>query len=540
MSYQRTSSLVLFTVMACAALWGTSPAQPVTSAPASRPSLTREEALYELEARDAQLALDLAKTEMQQAKVERDQVEKLFDEKLLTIEELNKAIQEHQQTVVRYKQAEGELAKKRLEFLKDATLITLVDAKKSRREGEVIASITLRNDSDIGRARIAMQGVEGITQQRLESLLKVDNVIVTLKGEAETVTAVAPGQRRYSTGKAIVGDPFQQIIPELKYGQLVVLTYRMLKKDVENVTVSLEFLGVEKDYDVFLTHEGQEDLPTIASTQYSQMGQLGTRILYDLNLERLAKTEQSFSLVVLNFPPEIPVSFLDPQSKAILTQVKFTNELSKQSLYCEVSIPERLTTELVDANLSFYILVTRPSELKEINELRKKHENRVPPDEIAKIKANAVELILIPRGVGKLEIVIPNAFKEVEQGQPVTIKFNVWNSGTLALRRVKPELSLPIEWEGRLLPEEAAIIDGGQKVMFTADVVPPQDVAVGEYAIKMEVEGYSGRETVNAIDKNFTVSIVSQSSITGTVVLVGVLVVLVVGIAIASIKISRR
>ena len=431
------------------------------ASPTTGRALTRDEELYLLDARQAQLDLDQARTEMEKAKVELEETKTLFDEKLVTVDKLNQAKQKHERAILKHEQAKIELEKKRLEFLKDATRIALVDAKKFRNEdGEIIASVTLRNDSDINKARIAMEGGEQLSDKRLTSLLKVRNVIVTLRGEAEIKTGSGPGERRFSSGKAIVGDPFRRIVPELSYGKEVVLEYRLLKKDIENITVSVEVLGTQKDYDVFLKKESQQDMPVISSTQYSQIGQLGTKILYDIELERLAKTEQSFALVVLNLPPEIPVAFLDPTSKAMLTQVKFTEELSRLSLYFEVSLPEKLNQKWIDASMSFYVMVTRQSELKAIFEVRKKHGGNIPPEEVAKLKGEKVELILIPRGVGKLEILVPNLYKAIEQGDPLTIKFNVMNSGTLALRRVAPELDLPIEWEAELVPSEAVAVPG--------------------------------------------------------------------------------
>jgi len=151
-----------------------------------------------------------------------------------------------------------------------------------------------------------------------------------------------------------------------------------------------------------------------------------------------------------------------------------------------------------------------------------------------------VELVLVPRGVGKLEIVVPNLFKEVERGQDVTVKFSILNSGTLVLRTVRPELDVPLEWEYELDPESKALLDGGEKTLFAATIRPPPDVDVGTYTVKMRVEGHSGIESVEAEEKDFTIRMAAESSLTGTAVLVAVLIVLVVGIAIASIKISRR
>ena len=384
-------------------------------------------------------------------------------------------------------------------------------------------------------------GGQNLSEERLAALLKVDNVIVTLKGEVQVTVGTGAEERSVSSGKAIIGDPYQQIVRGLAYAQEVDLDFRLLKKDVENVTVSLEFLGATKDYDVFLKKESEQDLPEVSSAQYDQVGALGSKIRYDLDLERLAKTEQSFSLVVLNLPEQINFSFLDPRSGAMLTAVRFTEETSRVGLNLELSIPAKLPTELVGADITFHFLAVRRSELKKIFELREKHKGQtVPPEEIAKLKAGMVELTLIPRGVGKLDIVAPNLFKEVEQGRDVQLKFNVLNSGTLPLRNVAAALDLPLEWTGQLTPREVETIDSAAKVLIIADLKPPLDVTVGEYTVKVKATGHSGVELVEAIAKDFTVRVAKESSITGTVILVAILVLLVVGIAIASIRISRR
>ena len=500
-------------------------ALPVT---VSRRDLSKEELLNELETLQAQMTLEQAKADMERAKAEFEETRRLFDEKIYTVDKLNKARQIYEQAVLNHAQAKIELEKTRLDFLKDATLITIVDAKKYRgEEGQVMASVTLRNDSDVGKAKVVM-GEEKLSERDLASLLKIHNIIVTLKGTG-------------SLSSAIIGDPFQQIVPELKLRQEARLEYLLLNRDVEAVTISVEFLETRKEYVVFLKKQALQDLPTISSTQYAQQGQLGSKIRYDLELERLAKTEQSFTLVVLNLPPEITFAFLDTGSGARITQLKFTRDISKQNLDFEVSIPEKLDQRLVDASISFYIIITRRAEQRSIYELKKRHEGKpVPAEEIAKLKGNKVELILIPSGVGKLDIIVGNSFKEVRQEEPVQFKFNVMNSGTLALRRVAPELELPIDWEGELTPKELEVIEPGAKVLVTADVKPPAGASIGEYAITIKCEGHSGIETVEAGEKDFTVRIAPRSGITATAVLVVVLVGLVLAIAVASVKISRR
>jgi len=143
-------------------------------------------------------------------------------------------------------------------------------------------------------------------------------------------------------------------------------------------------------------------------------------------------------------------------------------------------------------------------------------------------------------GVGKLEILIPNLFKEIAQGEPATVKFNIFNSGTLVLRRVAAELDLPLDWEGETEPAEFEMIPAGEKVHCTAHLTTPEDVAVGTYTVTLQSEGHSGVDVVEATEKDLTIRIASRGNITGTVILIAVLVILVLGIAVASIRISRR
>jgi hypothetical protein len=490
-----------------------------------RKDLTKDELLKQLETRRAQVNLDSAKSEMDRAKADFDQTQRLFNEKVYAIDELNQARQTYERAALAYTRATIDLEKTRLDFLNSATLVTILEAKKYRTDdGEVMASVTIRNDSDLGKARVIMGKDAKLSDDDLASLLKVDNIIVTLRG----------------TG-AIVGDPFQHMVKELKLGQEAKLDYELLDTDLNVVTVNIEFLGVVRPYTVFLKKEALQDLPTIMSTQYAQEGELGSKIRYDLELERLARTDQSFSLSVLNLPSEITFAFLDPSSSARITQVKFTRKIWKQRLDFEVSVPEKLPQDMVDSSISFHLLVARKKHQKAIYELSKKHrDSKIPAEDIAKIQANKVELILIPKGTGELDLIIGNSFKEVQQNSPVTFKFNAMNSGTLALRRVTTELELPIDWEGSLEPAEVELLEPDTKRTITATITPPPGVTVGEYALTIRCEGHAGIETVEAEDKDFNVRISPESNVTATAILVAVLIGLVLAIAIASVKISRR
>lgn len=495
----------------------------VTAPPDS--ALSRDEMLILLKTRQAQLQLDKANTLMERRKLELDDTKALFDENIVTSNEYYKANQAFKESEINYEQAEIRLKQTRLELLKNATRVRVSNAKKYRGpEGQtMMASIELENASDIAKARIVM-GKVAASDETTAALLKVDNIMVTLWGR---------------NVQAIIGDPFQRIVPELKLGEKVILEFELLKKDIEHVTVQLEYLDTAKEYDVFLKKESLDDLPTIVSDQFDQQGDLGTTISYNLHLERLANTEQSFSLAVLNWPGEIHFEFEDKKTSAKMTRLKFSAEESIRAVDFRVSIPEKLDPNLIGSNIPFYVVITK--DMQSIFDLRKKYGSQlIPPEEIAKLKANKVELILIPKGVGKLDIIVGNLFKEIRQGEDTELKFSVMSSGTLPVYRITPQIDLPLEWEGEVVPRQVSVIQPDQKILFTIQVRPPDDVPVGEYTINVEVEGHSGVEIVDAGEKDFTIKLVATGSLTGILLLVIILVVMVLGIAVASVKIARR
>ena len=507
-------------------------------------ALSRDEKLILLQTKQARLDLEKAKTEMDRRELELNDTKDLFEERIVTANEYYKAQQAYEEARISHEQAQIQLEQTRLEFLKNATLVRVSNAKKYRGpEGQtMMASVTLVNASDIAKARIVMSSGETgalLTDEETAGLLKVDNIIVTLWGTADF--QVGDDEQRMRTAKAIIGDPFQHIVPELRLGESKELAFELLKRDTEQVAVQVEYLETSREYDVFLKMESLEDLPTIVSDQFDQHGDLGTTIRFNLHLERLAKTEQSFSLCVLNWPEEISFDFKDKKTKATMTTLKFSGEESMRAVDFEVNIPEKLDPNFIDASLPFYVVVTRPKEMESIYALRKKYgDDPIPPEEILKIKGNAVELVLIPKGVGKLDFIVGNLFKEIKQEETTDLKFSVMGSGTLPVYRVTPEISLPLEWEGEVTPRQVSVIEPDQKMLFTISVRPPVDVRVGEYTVNVEVEGHSGVEVIDAGEKNFTVKLVASGGATGTLILMVVLVVMVLGIAVASVKIARR
>ena len=517
---------MLVMIAACGALAGFTLAadgrktEPKTPAPAR--ALSKDELLDQLGAQEAKLKLDQACAERDRAKVDYEATERLFKDKVVTIDDLNRSRQKFERAVLSFNRARIELEKTRLGFLKDATLITVLDARKYRDpQGRVMVAITLRNDSDLGKARVVM----GAKAKRAEiaSLLKIDNVLVSLRRGA------------------IVGDPFQKIIPELCHGQTTTLEFVLLRREIEDVSIRIEYLDSIKEYHVTLKKETRQELPTMSSPQYSLQGELGVKVAYSLQFERLARTEQSFPLAVFNLPPVFPFAFIDSRSKSKITQLKFTRDISVQKLNLQISVPRKLAPALIDASLEFTVLVTNKQNLKAVRSLGKQYQaSKIPTQVLDKIKGSKVSLILIPKGTGKLEILVANKFKEVEQGQPITLKYKLLNSGTLPLRAVTPQADPPMDWEVKFPPVQFKLMGPGEEKILKVTALPPKKTAVGKYTLTLECEAQTGVESIEARERDVDIQISAKGDITGTLVLVGLMVGLVVFLAVVSVKVSRR
>lgn len=488
---------------------------------AQEQSLNKEERLNRLKLKEAQMNRDQAEASLGSYQREYESVRQLHDQGVATLKEANEAQADYEEAILTFEQAKIDLEKAKLDFLENSTHLSIVEAKTyNTREGERMAEITLLNASRVSQA---LGAGEDLSPETIAGWLGVQNIIVSLE-----------------EGNSIVGDPYEVIVPSLKLGEQKTLKFHLLR-DTRKVGVRLRFLDEDRLMSIVLKKEALQDAPTINSAQFSQEGRLGEKVRFGIELERLSEEEKTFSLVVVNLPRQIDHSFVDPQTDAKLSQVKFTEETPKQFLELALTIPEKISRDLVDRTIKFCVIVTEAAELAGINALRQRYgDDPVPAEEVEKIKGNKVALELIPRGVGELELIISNRYQEITMDQKVTIRVDVHNKGTLAVQNVKAVVDPPYEWQEEVDPVLIKDIASREKSPVIIRLIPPRDVSVGEYNVDVEAQGEVGNEKVESVQKSITVRVTARTNLVGNVALIGGLVVVVLGIALVTVKISRR
>ena len=484
---------------------------------------TKEQRLYEIQLREAQWQVDNAKLEMETQLSNYEENKDLFEQNIRTLDEVNRYQRDYQRAKLSYDRAVMALEETQLSFLRQATHIAIIEAKKYRTpEGYRKVEITIANASNLDQA---MSLNPDRTADEVKALLEIQNVHVTIE----------------RNDKLIVGDPYEQLIPSLKLDEQVVLIFRLLS-DLDAVTVALTAQNGDRDeFPIVLRKESLQNIPTINSVQFSQEGDLNSRVRYDLILERLAEDEKTFRLAVVNLPREIDFAFLDNATNASLTQLKFNEEVTRQQLELELQIPEKLSRRFVDQTVEFYVFITDQEGFSQISGFNRKYGNKpMELEDINTVKGNKERFELIPRGKGALETIIANRYQEIKVDEQVTIRVDLLNTGTLEVDEAHLVILPPLGWTHSATPDTIARILPGEKEPITITLYPPEGMGVSEYDVRVEAAGFVGNEKVEAQEKDITIRVGARANILRNALIIGGVIALVVGVAITSIRVSRR
>jgi hypothetical protein len=482
-------------------------------------ALTKEQQIDRLKLRDQQLLVDQRRSSLDSHRRELDGTRELFDQGFYSLQRYKQTLNSFRLAELEHEKALIQLEETKLELLNNATRITVVEARKYKeQEGKrSMVDIVLENISDTTAALLIDPG---LGPEELGTLLKVEDILVSL-----------------SNGP-VVGEPYQQKLDSLAVGQRRTLTFRLLR-DEESISVGLSYLDITEQRSVILRKGGGQDLPQVNSAQFSQSGELNQKIRFDLTLERLSDEERSFVLAVVGLPQRIDYSFVADGAK--VSQVKFDESISEIGLGLELEIPEKLEHRFIGRTRPFYALVTDPSHYGAIKALKERYgDDPVPPEQIDSLKTAYVRLELIPKGVGRLEVLVANRYQELEAGAELALRLEFLNRGTVAVQNIKAAIDLPYEWESEATPALIKVLEPGQRVPIDVVALPPTAIGIGDYELGIEARGQVGNENIQSPEKNITVHIAPRSNLTGNTVLIGILVLLVVGIGAVSIRVSRR
>jgi len=461
------------------------------------------------------LALKKAQLHLEEMKGEFDRALWLKEEGLISEQEFVQKRTSYLQAQVTYQEA-------LITFMGSEARLSVASAVKYQdKAGKKYVRVSLRYSSKELK-ELAKLNIDAKDLFPLDFLQEIKDVYVSLRSEGK-----------------IISNPYEKTIPSLSLEQERQVTFQLLK-DVENLDVNVFYAGKNETTSVYLQKGLSANIVTVNSAQFSQEADLESEATYDLSLEKFSGEANVFRLKVINLPQQISYEFIDPQTQARLSQIKFTEGITNMKLSLKLYLPKNADEQVViDKSIEFYCLALDDEQSSQVNELLSSKKS-VGSKEIDDLKAGNVKLELIPRGVGKIEVLALSLYHEIKVGENVNMEVRVKNAGTRRLDNIRIYTDLPLNWRSEIKPDLIASLDQGKEEIVAIDFIPSEDASVGDFEPKIRTECVADNRRVESEDKIVRIHISAKANVLGITLLVIFLVGLLVGIVVFGIKLTRR
>lgn len=389
--------------------------------------------------------------------------------------------------------------------------------KYQSKDGRKKVRLTLRNTTGglIEGRKIELEDFEGIRTDQ------ISNVYISLLNDQ----------------RAIICQPYEAKIATMPYNQPIPVDFLLLQ-DLDNVTVKCVYGDKLEEKKIFLQKDESANRVLITSGQFSQEADLGARANYDLTLELFSSMDNVYKLDVLNLPRQITCDFLESQTNARLSQVKFSQDVNTRKLSLAIYLPDRYdsTSFIIDQPISFFAAAIPRGQVDNLLD----KEKRYSAAELDHMNISYVRLELVPRGVGRIQVRATNFYQELKPGEKVQMNLTVYNDGTRRLDNIKVRADVPLNWISSVAPDLISSLQPGKEEIVGVTITPPSDVSVGDYEATIKTESFASNRKVESEDKKIRIHIAASTNILGTAVLVILLVGVLVGVVVFGVRLSRK
>jgi len=464
---------------------------------------------------EAALLLDLKKVradyEVAKQKYENDT--KLYEEKAIALNDLNRSKNELLSREVDYQ-------KLILKLISQQSYITVEQAVKYQNErGNRKVKVTLKS---------AMEGNEEYISQFQDHFDvftpemrsgKIYNIYVSLV-DNET--------------KTIIGSPYEFRIPFIELGKTGIADFELLK-DTEALTVSLNYNNKKDEKNIYLKKGGSSNVIDIAAMQFSQEADLSSSATYQLSLERFSTSDDIYRLVVINLPRQITYDFTDGGSK--VSQIRFAQGVNVKKLNLQIYLPDRDDEQIViDKPIRFQVLAMTNAEY---NKLESKDLSAVSTVDLKNLSGSE-QLEIIPRGRGKIEVRANSLYHEITTGKEVSMDITVRNGGRRRLDNIKINAEKPLGWQTIITPDVIKSLEPEKEMSVNIQIIPPKEGGVGAQEVKIKTEAMADNRKVETEDKTVRIQVNAATSVFGTILLILALLGLIGGIIWFGMRLSKK
>lgn len=461
------------------------------------------------------LGLKRAKQLFELAEAEYGRQKQLFEKQLISSKTFEKAKSVFADAEVNYQQS-------LLAVIFEKQYVSVVKAIKYQTDkGKKRVKLTLANTSSGGGEFKKLLNVDDELFRSLQPEVVNDVYISLLNNRNE-----------------IISLPYEAKVEQIIFGKDKTIDFELLQ-DVDAVTVNIIYgNGTQRAPKIYLQKDATENKVVFQSDQFSQEVDLGKEATFNMSLELFSGEVNTYKLQVVNLPKQIRNYFVDPNTNARLSQFKFTQSSQTKNAGLKVFLPDRPMKEVkIDKPIPFYVLALPNNRVQQLNlDLSKNY----TLEEIEKMGIGYLKLELIPRGIGELIVKAQQLYFSVLPGEEIEIPFDVLNEGSRRLDNVEFQTTMPLNWTKKITPALIDKLDIREEKRIVLTAIPPEDVGVGKYEIRLKSTSLTDDKLERAEDKIITIEIQPEANVFGTLLLILLILGLVAGIIIFGIKLTRK
>ena len=224
-----------------------------------------------------------------------------------------------------------------------------------------------------------------------------------------------------------------------------------------------------------------------------------------------------------------------------MSRVRFKKGVTTKTLQLIISMPKEIDKEDLNQKIAFQVLMLDRFAQQRLATLKSELQGRrLTPEDLDSAAVSFESLELIPRGRAEISIVASKLSTEVKMGELVKYSFDIHNSGTVNLDRIRVTVKPPLDWSVNVVPEKNISLDVEARQRIEVEFIPAVDVVAGVYeATLLASTLHEGRE-VEADQKIMRIQVEGKSNFVIGAILMLVLVGMIVGVAVMTIKVARR
>ncbi|MCL1908309.1 MAG: NEW3 domain-containing protein [Holophagaceae bacterium] len=382
--------------------------------------------------------------------------------------------------------------------------------KYQKPDGTKWVKLTLLNSlPDIGKTIdefLGMDGTEEVSNYKELYNNEIRNVFLSIEKDG-----------------ILAGQPLEYKINALGFGEKRDFEFQIMR-DMDEVEICIRYdLHSVERRKVILTPSGIAAQIVLTPENFSVESNLGNRAVYKVLVERYMMGASVVKLSIPDLSSQLQWDIYDGQTR--ISDINFRENDFKKELTLNIHLPPRESQHItMDTPIEFHLVA---SEQATVDGKPHTIEGRT-------------KLVLIPRGIGEIEIKADNLFQESSGSAPIKMPIRIANNGSRDILDITLTIRGGSGWENTVDPIAITSLQPQREGTFNLLLAPPANVHPGEYDFRVAIRGLSDGKTVYAEEKTFRVKINARTNwivvVLGTLLSLG----LIGGAAYGAIRIMKN